>query len=122
MSSSSVEKYIGLLMASRNQAHVYHLVTRSYASHKAFEKYYEKIIPLLDSYAETYMGNTRKRIVPHLNSLGMINPNPKYALKYFINLNLKIKKLRLPKNPYLDNIKQEIDALIRQTIYMLSLN
>ncbi len=119
--SSSVEKYISMLMSSRDQAHIYHLTTFSYASHKALQKYYESIIPLVDSYAETYMGTSRnKRIVFHPSSFRVTNTNPRYALKYFINLSKKIKKLRLPRNPFLDNIRQEIDALIRQTIYMLS--
>jgi hypothetical protein len=30
--------------------------TNSYAKHKALHAYYEGIVPLLDSYAEAYMG------------------------------------------------------------------
>lgn len=121
--SSSVGKYIGLLMASRTQAHVFHLTTKSYSAHKALQSYYEEIVPLLDSYAETYMGRTNK---PTLVGLGpavnrRIISDAKLAHKYFIKLAMVIKKMKLPKNPYLENIRQEIDALIRQTIYMLSL-
>ena len=120
---SSVGKYIGLLMASRTQAHVFHLTTKSYAAHKALQNYYEGIVPLLDSYAETYMGRANK---PSLSGLGpsvnkRVLTDAKYAHKYFIKLAIVLKKMKLPKNQYLENIRQEIDALVRQTIYMLSL-
>ncbi|NBX51649.1 hypothetical protein EBT25_17375, partial [bacterium] len=49
-------KFVAMLMNSRNQAHTFHLTTSSYAQHKALEKYYEKIVELLDDYAEAYMG------------------------------------------------------------------
>lgn len=127
--SSSVGKYIGLLMSSRTQAHVFHLTTKSYAAHKALQNYYEEIVPLLDSYAETYMGrlnNNNNRRRPTLTGLGpsvnrRILSDAKYAHKYFVRLAIALKKIKLPRNPYLENIRQEIDALVRQTIYMLSL-
>jgi len=122
MSSSSslaVGKFIGNLLASREQAHVFHLTTRSFAAHKALQTYYEGIVPLLDTYAETYMGKTRKRIViPVIPSNRRTRLAPK---QYFIRLASKLAALKLPKNPTLENIRQEIDALIRQTVYMLSL-
>lgn len=123
--SSSVGKYIGLLMSSRTQAHVFHLTTKSYAAHKALQNYYEEIVPLLDSYAETYMGrlnNNNKKLTglgPSVNR--RILSDAKYAHKYFVRLAITLKKIKLPRNPYLENIRQEIDALVRQTIYMLSL-
>lgn len=123
--SSSVGKYIGLLMSSRTQAHVFHLTTKSYAAHKALQAYYEGIVPLLDSYAETYMGKSNNKR-PTLTGIGpavnrRILSDAKYAHKYFIRLAVVLKKIKLPRNPYLENIRQEIDALVRQTIYMLSL-
>jgi hypothetical protein len=116
----SVGKFIGLLMSSREQAHVFHFTTESYAAHKALQAYYEGIVPLLDSYAETYMGKTRKRITPVVNQRKILT-NAKLAQKYFVKLGTSIKKMKLPRDPYLDNIRQEIDALIKQTVYMLSL-
>lgn len=120
--TSAVGKYIGLLMSSREQAHVFHLTTSSFAAHKALQTYYESIVPLLDSYAETYMGKTQKKIAglsPYVNR--KIIMNPKLAHKYFVRLGKAIKSIKLPRDAYLDNIRQEIDALIRQTVYMLSL-
>ena len=116
---NSVGKFIGLLMFSREQAHVFHLTTNSFSAHKALQVYYEHIVPLLDTYAETYMGKTKKKIVPVINY--KIKTDARFTLKFFIKLSTTISKMKLPKNPYLDNIRQEIDALIRQTVYMLSL-
>lgn len=120
---SSVGKFVGILMSSREQAHVFHLTTKSFATHKALQAYYEAIVPLLDSYAETYMGKSRKTITglaPHVNR--KIYTDAKLARSYFLRLAKSIKSLKkLPRDPYLDNIRQEIDALIRQTLYMLSL-
>lgn len=123
MSGVAVGKYIGILLSSREQAHVFHLTTRSFAAHKALQAYYEGIVPLLDTYAETYMGKTRKRVViPAFPSSNRRNvTNARLAQKYFIRLAQKLSALKLPKNPTLENIRQEIDALIRQTVYMLSL-
>ena len=123
----SVGKYIGLLMSSRTQAHVFHLTTKSYSAHKALQTYYEDIVPLLDSYAETYMGSNNNRnrkrtisgITPFVNK--RILSDARFARMYFIKLSIALKKIKLPRNPYLDNIRQEIDALVRQTIYMLTL-
>jgi hypothetical protein len=109
-------------MSSREQAHVFHLTTKSFAAHKALQAYYEGIIPLLDSYAETYMGKTKKTITglsPSVNR--KIYTDAKLAQKYFVRLGSLIKKMKLPRDAYLDNIRQEIDALIKQTVYMLSL-
>jgi hypothetical protein len=120
--STAVGKYIGLLLASREQAHVFHLTTRSFAAHKALQTYYEEIVPLLDTYAETYMGKARKRIVIPVIPTNRRNvTNARLAQKYFIRLAQRISLLKLPKNQTLENIRQEIDALIRQTVYMLSL-
>ena len=119
---TAVGKFIGVLMSSREQAHVFHLTTKSFAAHKALQAYYEAIVPLLDSYAETYMGKSKKTITgltPYINR--KIYTDSRLARAYFVKLAKTIKGLRLPKDPYLDNIRQEIDALVRQTMYMLSL-
>ena len=41
---------------ARTAAHVLHLQTRSYEEHKALNDFYEEIVPLADSFAETFQG------------------------------------------------------------------
>jgi hypothetical protein len=113
-------RYIGALMNSREQAHVFHLRTNSYAEHKALEKYYEKIVPLLDEWAEAYMGKYgRLKRIGNLNK--RFNQDPRKARLYFRTLSTRIRAIKLPKDSYLKSVQDEISTLIRQTIYMLSL-
>ena len=50
--------FIGLIFLARDVAHSVHLNTRSYAKHKALQKFYENIIDLGDSFAEAYQGRS----------------------------------------------------------------
>ena len=114
---SGPQKYVGLLMNSRTQSHAFHLTTKSFAEHKALQAYYEGIVPLLDSYAEAVMGKYgrfRKVIVGRRT----VARNPR---AYFKSLLTQIRSIRLPRDTYLRNIQDEITALIRSTLYMLSL-
>ncbi len=112
-------RLVALLMHSRDQAHVYHLLTRSYAQHKALGKYYEKIVELFDDYAEAYMGRYGRFRAFSVNS--RLNRDPRKAALYFRQLNAKIRALKTPSDSYLRNILDEIKALIRKTQYMLTL-
>jgi Family of unknown function (DUF5856) len=112
-------KFVGMLMNSRNQAHTFHLTTYSYAQHKALQKYYEKIVDLLDDYAEAYMGKYGRIRQIKLNRKFI--KDPKKARPYFASLLRRIRALRLPRDTYLKNIQDEITGLIRKTMYMLTL-
>ena len=48
--------FIGMLFLARDVTHSVHLNTRSYAKHKALNKFYDNIIDLADSFAEAYQG------------------------------------------------------------------
>jgi DNA-binding ferritin-like protein len=48
--------FIGMLFLARDVTHSAHLNTRSYAKHKALQKFYENIIERADSFAEAYQG------------------------------------------------------------------
>jgi hypothetical protein len=48
--------FVSTLFHSGTNAHFMHLQTDSYAKHKALQKYYEGIIDLVDTWAETYQG------------------------------------------------------------------
>jgi hypothetical protein len=113
-------RYVGALMNSREQAHVFHLTTPSYAEHKALQAYYEGIVPLLDAWAEAYMGKygRLKRISVNKRFIR----DPKKARLYFKSLLARVRAIKLPRgDTYLKNIQDEITALIRSTLYMLSL-
>ena len=115
----AANRFVGMLMNSREQAHAFHLTTNSYAQHKALQNYYEGIVPLLDSWAEAYMGKygRLKRITMNKRYMS----DPKKARAYFKALIARIRLVKLPKDSYLRNIQDEIVALIRSTMYMLTL-
>ena len=115
----AASRYVGALLNSREQAHAFHLMTNSFAQHKALQSYYEGIVPLLDTWAEAYMGKygRLKRITTNKRFLR----DPKKARGYFKTLLTRIRLVKLPKDTYLKNIQDEIVALIRQTMYLLSL-
>jgi hypothetical protein len=48
--------FVGLFFLARDVTHSVHLNTRSYAKHKALQKFYESIIDLADAFAEAYQG------------------------------------------------------------------
>jgi hypothetical protein len=52
----SCEAFIGNLFLARDVSHSVHLNTRSYAKHKALNKFYIGIIELADDFAEAYQG------------------------------------------------------------------
>jgi hypothetical protein len=52
----SCAAFIGTLFLARDVAHSTHLNTRSYAKHKALQKFYKNIIDVTDKFAEAYQG------------------------------------------------------------------
>ena len=48
--------FVGMFFLARDVTHSVHLNTRSYAKHKALQKFYRHIIDLADNFAEAYQG------------------------------------------------------------------
>ena len=115
----STSTLISALMHSRTQAHVFHLRTKSFAMHKALQTYYEAIVPLLDSYAEAYQG--RYGLITGYRIGAPLNQNPLKAPAYFRRLLGIVKKTRV-RDSYLKNLRDEMYALVYQTLYMLTLS
>jgi len=108
--------FIGMLMNSRTQAHYFHLRSVTYAQHKILQNYYDRIVDLIDAYAETYPRKIRaikinKRFIQ----------DPAQAPAYFKSLLSRVKKLKLSKEPHLVHIQDEIIALIHKTLNLLRL-
>lgn len=52
----SCPQFVAATLGVRAAAHLMHLSTRSYAQHVALGEFYEGLDPLIDTYAEVYMG------------------------------------------------------------------
>ena len=111
---SSCEEMFGALLHSRNVAHLVHLSTKSYAEHKALNKYYDAIIDLFDGLVESYQGcygivtitvpaAKSEPIVPHLMKLK----------------ELCMKHREMETDGYIQNQIDTIIELIASTIYKL---
>lgn len=113
-------KFLGTLMSSRNQAHIFHLQTSSFAAHKALDDYYSGIVDLIDSYAEMAQG--RYGIIR-----GYVMPGQMFeddsAVKYFMGLQKFVDEIRksLPQDGELNNTVDEISGLISSTLYKLKI-
>jgi len=114
----SIGKFLGTLMSSRTQAHIFHLQTPSFAAHKALDKYYNDIVDHIDSYAEMAQG--RYGIIRGYNMPGQIFEDDS-AVKYFLGLQKFVDEIRktLPQDGELNNRVDEISGLISSTIYKL---
>lgn len=49
-------QFVATLFAARTAAHIAHLGTRSYAAHKALDDFYNEILEVTDTFAETAQG------------------------------------------------------------------
>lgn len=115
---NTVAKFISLLLSSREQAHIFHLQTPSFAAHKALQEYYEGIVDLIDAYVESYQG--RYGILKGYMPTNTILEDDS-AIRYFSGIQKFVDDTRgqLPQNGELNNTVDEISALISSTIYKL---
>jgi hypothetical protein len=117
-----VAKFVSTLLASRDQAHVFHLQTRSYAAHKALNEYYDDIVDLIDGFVESYQG--RYGILTGYKPAASFieTEEPEDVIKYFSALNDFVDRSRekLPEDGFLVNQVDEISQLINTTLYKLT--
>jgi len=115
-----VGQFVSTLMASRTQAHIFHLQTPSFAAHMALQGYYEGIIPLVDGFVESYQG--KYGIITGYGNIALQEYQSCEAIiMFFEMLCMYVEKSRqiLPQDSYLQNQIDEVVALIKSTIYKL---
>lgn len=103
---------------ARTNAHILHLSTRSYATHKALNDFYDDIIGLVDSFAEAYQGDyglipfSPLKYTHQTEPLGMLDDLSKWIETHRYDCCDS-------DDTYVQNIIDEIVALIRSTQYKL---
>jgi DNA-binding ferritin-like protein len=117
----AVGLFLGTLMQSRNQAHIYHLQVAgpgSNAAHLALQAYYEGIIPIIDAIAESIQG--RHGIIRGYKMEGMIREDNNYVV-YFEALAKFVETIRTqcPQDSYIQNQIDTVVELIESTKYKL---
>jgi hypothetical protein len=115
-------KVLSKLFEARDQVHLIHLNTQSYAEHKALNEFYEAWLDLLDSFTETYQGKYG-RIEGSIDIEIQTGIESKdYLVQLMIFLNADIPTLYTGViDSDLDNIVAEMKGLINRTLYKLTL-
>lgn len=110
---------IAICFLSRDVAHREHLLTHSFAAHKALEDFYQSIVPLADKLAEACMGRHRDiKDIPYLAPEG--KPDIISQLESHMKAieGQRYKDLDKADTP-LQNIVDEIVGLYLATLNML---
>ena len=110
---------ISKLLHSRNQVHVFHLQTKSFAEHKALNDYYDDVVDIIDGLVESYQG--KYDLLTSYESYKILNyESNEQLLKYFKELESNIEENRKTiKDSYLQNQIDNAVELINSTIYKL---
>lgn len=114
------EIVLGQLFQSRDIIHLAHLQTTSYSEHKALDNYYSELLGLIDELVEAYFGTIGKRL--NFKIPGSEYMNAKAHLTYMKDYVMKHRNVLGSDNTHLQNIIDEIIALITSTLYQLTLN
>lgn len=109
------EKFIGALFASRDAMHLRHLMTTSFAEHKALNSYYDGILDLTDSFVEKLFGRNGR--------IDIMIPQSKSEMP-MDHLKGMQKMIEDEMDNYasdLQNIMQDMLGLVNETLYLLTL-
>ena len=107
------------ILHSRNQAHVFHLQTKSYAEHIALNGYYDAVVPLFDGIVESYQG--KYGIIKNFKTFKVEQyRNGKKTISYFQRLLDIIEENRdSVEDSSIQNQIDTVQELINSTIYKL---
>lgn len=110
---------VSKLLHSRNQTHIFHLQTKSYAEHIALNDYYDGVLSLFDGLIESYQG--KHGIISNYKCEGFENyKSGEQVINYLKKLDGDIDTLRKSvKESYLQNQIDTIQELINSTLYKL---
>ena len=114
--SGDIAKAIGIMFMSRTYAHMCHLKTKSYATHKALDEFYTEIVDLADDLAEATQGQYGILDVPAVSVSGNVN-DPIGGLQGHLK-QLDMCMLNVDEDCLL-SIYQDIQKLYRSTLYKL---
>jgi hypothetical protein len=114
-SKTNVTQLVAELLESVTIIHKFHLKSKSYAEHKALQKFYEGIGDLADTLFETsaWQNNSIEIPAPTINDITPVN--------YLIKLATFVEQVRLATTySDLQNQMDEVKTLIFSTLYKLN--
>ena len=114
---ADIQQFLGLLFASRDYAHKAHLNTDSFAQHMALGDFYDEIIDLADSLAESWMGRNLQKI-GEIPTITAPKGEPLVVMKRLLDV-VKDSRDFVESDTMLSNVIDEIEQLFTATIYKL---
>lgn len=103
------------------QSHHWHLVTESYAEHKALNVVYDTLPGLMDDFIEAYQGvNGRMKAVPQ--SYPIVAYDAAVVREYFDKVYMELTQIREPLIPHLQSDMDVILSFIAKVKYLLTLS
>ena len=114
-SKTNIPQLVSELLESVTIIHKFHLKSKSYAEHKALQKFYEGIGDLADTIFETsaWQNNSIEIPAPTINDVTPVN--------YLIKLATFVEQVRLATTySDLQNQMDEVKTLIFGTLYKLN--
>jgi len=116
--SDPVMDMVMCMLHSVTNAHILHFSTTSYSAHKALQDFYENIGDLVDDFVEAFQG--KYGLLTDYRPVFALAEEP---LSYMMYLKDELARCRnsgnFPQDTELQNIADEIAALIDSTIYKL---
>jgi len=120
---ASIVEIVSYFNSAKQQAIVWHHQTTSLSEHKALNKFYDKIVDLLDNLSESYAG-----IYGRLQGFE-VHDTPDWTstentISYYRNCYdwLELERKTAPQDSYIQNQLDEITQLLGSTLYKLTLN
>ena len=108
--------FVGTMLHSATVTHLQHFSTKSYAQHKALQKYYEAIPDLVDAYTEAYQG--RHGLITGYDVEFHKHRDPKAYVKGLLTFCDEIKPT-LPKDSDLVNLFDAVVDAVTSLKYKL---
>lgn len=124
---SNPVKFFSKLLESREMAQVYHWTVKgdmgSHAAHLALEAYYDGVIGHIDELVEVYQG--QYELIEGYDIIDTSETKSKDRIEYFQSVALFIKENRKvfsTEDTHIQNIIDEVLALLYKTLYKLKYN
>ena len=114
-----MEQEILQLLTIRNNVHLEHWATESFAAHKALNEFYDGLLDLIDTFVETYQGRYGRLNIVGVSSLKK-DDGTSLADKAYGFCDTIEKKLK-KEDTDLMNIVADIKGLCNHTKYLLTL-
>ena len=119
MEKEAIAKIVGIMMMSRNYAHLAHLKSKgpgSYAEHTALGGFYDGLVDMADALAEAVQGKYGLMDITIPDIKGDLDM-PVDALRTHVTM---IENLcKKCDTSWIDNMVQEVEAFYYSTIYKL---